>query len=419
MISKNKKLKRNQQFKNSGELKSKDVWDKLGILAQIISGILLAAFGLYITWSIGKNQADLTKQISNSQRESAQSISNSQNETQARLEESRRKSTEEINKSQIDATTNNLLAQTNTQQKIADAQTKTSSAIADAQTSTSKAIADAQTKTSKDVADAQIKSQEVTQQLDNDTKYGQIAGGYLERLTASTTKTNERVALLDLLDVPLPPKFSIPIAIRLTRPLQMKAEICNGGEVKQLNELDIRGQNATISQSVKSLLQRLRLKDTKLMEQYSQSNSLLEAGVAQDISGKRSPVLFRVSEIDDYADVYVNDIKVDTYTFANDSGWVDITDMIIPDKRNVIFVIVRNGPYESTGTRLQIQAGAEQSDRMVTRKDWTVEGEAFWIATPINVDKFGKTVLLWDEIRSLGSPGVIHACDKEFIASTN
>jgi hypothetical protein len=340
--------------------KQKDIWDKIGIAGQLISGVFLVALGLYVSWSVNNAQKDLAKQVSDAQIRASQETSTSQIQSSLR--------------------------------------------IAEAQGKTSKDIAEAQAKTSKDIAAAQNESQEFAQRMNLDATNRQMASDYLGKLIA-TQNFSDRAALLESLDVALKPEYSVPLALRFTRPVQLKAKICKG-IVK--DDENLKQQNTIISRKAIELLDRLKFQGAGLLRELSHLDRQPDASIANAVLGNRVRVLFRVSEIDDYADVYINDALAFTYQFGRESGWVDITDRLLPRQENRLYVLIRNSSYEGTGVRLEIRAGAEQYDRFVYRDDWTGASPSFGIGYSIGVDTLGVPHLNGDNIQVQGWIGQPH-----------
>jgi hypothetical protein len=331
------------------ETTSKDRWDKAAILGQLVSGIFLVALGLYVTFAIGRAQQEVTK-------------------------------------------------------SIAEAQDQSAHQIAVAQIQSSKDIEIAQSKTSEDMAHAQMQFQQFAQQLNLDATNRQIASEYLGKLIAESAP-QDRAALLEALDVELEPRYSVPLAVRFTRAVQVRSDICNA-HIK--DQEDLRRQSILISRTAIALLQRLKGPGQQQLEQISRFGFQPDADIAAAILGGKPRVAFRVSEIDDFADVYVNNVLVGNYKLGQESGWIDVTDKLKVNQDNSFYVVIRNSIYEGTGVRLELRAGIDQYDRMVRRNDWTGEGPAFGIGLSIPVDTRGMPHLNGDNIQVMGPIGLPH-----------
>jgi hypothetical protein len=331
------------------EVAKKDGWDKASILGQVVSGVVLVAVGLYVTSLIDRAQQQVT-------------------------------------------------------QKIAEAQNDSASRIAQAQIQSSREIQQSQTKTSVDLATSQMEFQQFAQQLSLDATNRQLASDYLGKLVGATVP-EDRAALLEALDVELEPRYSVPLAVRFTRPVQVRADICNA-HIKDQD--DLRRQQTLINRTAISLLQRLREPGRQQLEQIRMSGIQPDSSIAAAILGKKPRVEFRVTEIDDFADVYINNVLFGTYTPDHEPGWIDITDKMQPNQVNGFYVVVRNSVYEGTGVRLELRMGSDQYDRMVRRNDWTGEGPAFGIGISIIVDGAGIPHLNGDNIQTMGPVGIPH-----------
>lgn len=364
-------LKTLEEIKGSKEPKSKDLWDKLGILGQIVSGILLVALGLYLTSSIDSSQKDLTNKIAESQiRASKENIETQANSAKS-ITDAQIKSSQDISQSQRDSSA-----------AIANLQVQSSAEISRTQTNTQNKIAEAQVATSRDISNAQVRSQEFAQKLNFDTLNRQLAADYLGKLITASNAVNDRSSLLNSLDIALTPQYAIPIAIHFTRPIQIQAEIC-GGKVHEPNDLIQQSKN--INSTAIALLERLRLKDSQSLEKFTRSKYKPDAAIAESILGVGTRVLFRISEVDDFADIYINNKVTHSYKYSQESEWKDITNEIDPTQGNQISVVVRNGQFAGTGVRFEIQVGAEQFDEVIHRTD----GLGFGINFAISVDEKG------------------------------
>ncbi len=390
-------LKALEEIKDTKEPKSKDFWDKMGVIGQLISGILLVALGLYVTLSIDKAQKSLAKQISDSQIQSSKDITDAQIKSSKDITEAQISTSKDIAQSQINSSKDIADLQSKSTKEVSAAQTETQKKIAASQVITSKNIADTQASTSQDIASTQAKSQEFAQKLNFDTLNRNLASDYLGKLILAPS-ANDRAALLDSLDIALPPKYALPMAIRFTRPINVKSKICRG-EVVKSNDRELLDQNAVLSKSAISLLKRIKLVDTKLLNGITQSKYLSDAIVAEDILDIRTRIRFRISDLDDFADVYLNNKPIFSYKFGQDSGWVDITDLVKVNDRNDLFLQVKNDAFAGSGVRFEVQVGAEQYDHSVYRNDWTGNVPTFSIGLSISSDTNGKLHLNGDEIQ--------------------
>ncbi|MEG9437210.1 hypothetical protein JAO29_13710 [Edaphobacter sp. HDX4] len=331
--------------------KEKDTWDKAGILGQLISGIILVAIGLVVTAFLDKEQQEVTK-------------------------------------------------------SIAEAQNRSAAYIAASQAVNSKEIEQAQVKSAEDIAQAADSIQANANRLSLDATNRQIAADYLSKLI-SATSPDDRALLLGDLDVALAPVYSVPLALRFTRPVQTVATICRAKVAIDDQKVQ---QNKVLTRAALALLQRLE-RTSKSELEYSRSLGYEpDSSIAAALLGKQPHVFYRVSEIDDFADIYVNSLTnvYASYPFADDSGWVDITPLLRKGHDNSFFVVVRNSIYAGSGVRIEIRAGVDQYDRHVYRNDWTGAGPAISVGFSIPLDPNGIPHINGDNIQALGQPGDPH-----------
>jgi hypothetical protein len=333
------------------ESQRKDVWDKAGILGQLVSGVFLVAIGLIVTAALDKEQQEVTK-------------------------------------------------------AIAEAQNRSAAYIAASQAANAKDTEQAQITSARDIAQAADAIQANADRLTLEATNRQIAADYLSKLI-SATNSDDRATLLGDLDIALEPQYSVPLALRFTRPVETTATICRAKVV--VDDAKVQ-QNAVLTRAAQSLLERLRHTSRSELEYSRSLNYEPDSSIASALLGKRPHVFYRVSEIDDFADIYVNSLTniLTSYRFAEDSGWKDITSLLKIDHDNSFFVLVRNSQYAGSGVRIEIRAGEDLYDRHVYRNDWTGEGPAISIGFSIPLDANGVPHLNGDNIQVLGPVGVPH-----------
>jgi hypothetical protein len=331
------------------EPKRKDGWDIAGILGQLISGILLVAIGLIVTAFLDREQQEVTK-------------------------------------------------------AIAEAQNRSAAYIAASQAANATEIEQSQVTSANDIAKAADAIQANADRLTLDATNRQIAADYLDKLVGATSP-DDRATLLGDLDVALEPKYSVPLALRFTRPVQLNTTICNAKVIDDPARIQ---QHRVLTRAAVALLERLSRTARQELEQSRSLGYEPDSSIALAVLGKRPYVFYRVSQIDDFADIYLNNQRLATYQFAQDSGWKDITSLLTVGHDNSFFVIVRNSIYEGSGVRVEIRAGKDQYDRQVYRNDWTGEGPAISIGFSIPLDDKGVPHLNGDNIQALGPVGVPH-----------
>jgi hypothetical protein len=242
-----------EELKNAKKAESKDNWDKLAIIGQVIAGIFLVSLGLLLTWKLNTAQTNSAAQIAAAQRESAAAITSAQ----------------------IDSQRTMRTAQDQASENIAKLQIQNSKDMGEAQARNSKDIAEAQARNSKDIANAQRQAQEWAQRLNIDATNRQIASAYVANLTATATNF-DRAALINALDVALEPRYSLPLALRLSRPVQMRADICSGS----IRDQEALRQQAMVSSAAIALLRNLKANNSSELKQISESGNSEDAEIA-------------------------------------------------------------------------------------------------------------------------------------------
>jgi len=341
-----------EELKNKSADKPKDSWDKAAVVGQLISGIVIAIVGYFVTVSLDHGQASNAK-------------------------------------------------------AIADAQTQNSKAIADEQVESSAALQRLQNQLTKTNAENQLKYQELAHDAGLDATNRQIVGAYFGNLVSA--KPEARAEFIDALDVELGPAYSIPLAVRLTRPISIRDEICNAKLVPSVETQKAQQESLVLARKASDLLERLKDKGRQQLQQISDAKFQPDAGIADHFLGRGPNVQYRVSDIDDYVDVVLNNEALGTYAFGKESGWKTVPkNKLRYGKNNDFAVIVRNTPYEGTGVRLEMRIGAYQYERAIRRNDWTGEGPAFFIGVSIPVNDRGEARFNGDNVQTMGPIGQAH-----------
>lgn len=329
------------ELKAQRAAKPKDFWDKSAVIGQLVSGILIAIVGYFVTTALNHGQ------------------------------------------------------------------TQTAQTIAAAQIASAANLADRQNDLTKSTTTDQLTFQRFSQRSSLDATNRQIVGDYFGKFAALTVPT-ERAQFLDVLDVELGPDYSVPLAVRQLKPLQIRDEICKGKIVNAVATNKLLIDDAIVRRAATDLLDRLRDKGRRQLFEISKSGFQPDAGIADAFLRRGPKVQYQVSEIDDFADIYLNNQKIATYQFGQESGWNDISSKLIKGKDNSFHVIVRNSPYEGTGVRLEMKIGEYQYDRHIERYDWTGEGPAFDIGMSIPTNNKGDVTYNGDNVQSLGNLGFDH-----------
>ena len=247
-------------------------------------------------------------------------------------------------------------------------------------------------------------SQKNAQQLSLDATDRQTVARYLESFDRG--QPSKLATLLQGADAALAPKYSVPLAVRFTQWLPVEADI-RQGELKNRDDFEQKvRENEIVNEAAIALLQRLNFKAPEAreamelnfkapeareaMKQIANSGYPPDKAIADFILEDSSTVLFRVSNIDDFVDVYVNGERFDTYEYGSNPGWIDVTEKLRGREDNSLTVIVKNNRYGGTKVRVEVQAGAEQYNLMIRRHDVTDEGVvAFLIGFNLSVDTKG------------------------------
>lgn len=108
--------------------------------------------------------------------------------------------------------------------------------------------------------------------------------------------------------------------------------------------------------------------DTDKLKHIARTHPLPQSEIAKAILGEPTRLLVRASEIDDFADLELeNHPLIERMRFGGDSGWLPLTDSQIHrlagDKSEYLLTfLVTNGDYGGYGGRLQISDGLQQYD---------------------------------------------------------
>lgn len=183
--------------------KPKDFWDKAAVVGQLISGIVIAVVGYFITVSLDHGQASNAKAIATAQIQSATDLQHLQNQL------------------------------------------------------------------SQSTATAQLEFQRLAQEANLDATNRQIVGDYFSKLISA--KPEDRAEFIDALDVELGPSYSVPLAVRFTRPIPIRDEICNGRLRQSAESNQAQKENLVVARKASDLLQRLKVKGRQQLREISES----------------------------------------------------------------------------------------------------------------------------------------------------
>jgi hypothetical protein len=282
-------------------------------------------------------------------------------------------------------------------------QRKSAAAIADAQNTTATAIAQQQRASAADIQKLQDEVTTATASSQLQLQQDTFLGTYLGQIVSASGM--QRAEYIDAMDVEFGPHFAVPLAVRLVKPHRYNSTIC-AGKVLYDEKTDIEEQQDEITrETADELLQ--RLSNTRgaraELDKISQSTVQPDAGIAAAYLGKRSTVQYRVTEIDDYAQVILNGKTLATYKFGEESPWVDISRQMAAGQMNSFYLMVGN-IAEGSGARLQMRIGSYQYDRAVRTKNWELPGWMFDFGISIAVNKKGGARYNGDDIQNLNMP---------------
>jgi hypothetical protein len=286
-------------------------------------------------------------------------------------------------------------------------QIRNAKTISDAQIASAASLQERQNQLTASTTSAQLKFQKFAQDASLDATNRQIVGDYFSKF-ATTIAPEQRAEFMDVLDVELGPRYSVPLAVRLLKARQVRDEICQG-RLRHSSATDkAKDNDLVVRRAATDLLERLKVKGRQQLLEISRAGFQPDAGIADAFLERGPTVQFKVSDVDDFVDIFVNNKQIATYQFGQESGWVDISSNLTREKANSFFVQVRNSPYEGTGVRVQMKIGEYQYDRFIRRNDWTGEGPAFFIGISIPVDSKGRASYGGDNIQTTGPTGDPH-----------
>jgi hypothetical protein len=229
-----------------------------------------------------------------------------------------------------------------------------------------------------------------------------IVSDFLGKVVSANA--GQREQYLNALDLELGARYSIPLAIRLSTPIQLRNAICGGKILSDPIATQEQEEEFADVRTTRELLQRLSLTSSgrKELQEISKSGVKPDADIADAYLGKGSKVYYRVTEIDDYATIEIDankhaDQNFPQYKFGDEPPWVDISDRMTKGTVNTFFLTVSN-KVGSSGARLQMRIGADQYDQYVGTKNNEPAGRMFFFSINITVDDRGNTRLSGDNV---------------------
>jgi hypothetical protein len=221
-----------------------------------------------------------------------------------------------------------------------------------------------------------------------------IAADFLGKVAGADPE--HRATYIDGLDAQIGPHYSVPIAVRFAKAFPIRDEIC-GGEI--LSKEEDEKKDEVSRRTTADLLQ--RLSSTPLgqyeLQTISQAHISPDAGIADAYLRNRLTVEYRISEVDDFADVQIDGTSLATYKAGDESNWIDITGNLKLAQPNRLEVVVKNLKSWS-GTRLQVRIGAYMYDRFVRTRNFAPPGPIFRFVVNLPVDANGQASFAGDDI---------------------
>ena len=190
------------------------------------------------------------------------------------------------------------------------------------------------------ITKAQMAAADLVAKAQLDVSERQLSAEYLNRII-SATKPQDRANLIEDLDIALLSRDAVPIALRFAYPNNYGSYI--------------------VAQSALHVLQRMKVSGRPQLEAIASSGEIPESEIAKGLVG-RPRLLVRASDVDDYADVWINGVPLLDLKFGEDSGWVDVTPKLVRGSTASVYFVVTNGHYGGCGGRLRISAGIQQLD---------------------------------------------------------
>lgn len=231
----------------------------------------------------------------------------------------------------------------------------------------------------------------------NSAKNSAIVSDLLDKIIPANA--GQREQYLNALDLELGPRYSIPLAFRLSSPIPLRYTLCDGKVLSDPTTTEEQDEEFSDVRTVRELLQRLSLTASgkKELQTISRSGLKPDADIADAYLRKSSKVYYRITEVDDYASIEIDankhiDQNFTQYQFGDESPWVDISNRMTKGTVNTFYVVVTN-KVGSSGARLQMRIGTDQYDQYVGTKNNEPAGKMFYFSIKIPVDALGNARL--------------------------
>jgi hypothetical protein len=323
--------------------KPKDRWDKAGVIAQVLSGVIIAAFAIYLT--------HVTQEAT--------------------------------------------IAQTAEQLKITTQQAIDQSDLVKQQNL-------AQRDLSKQESDAQLKLTSGHDQAELDLEGKKNVTAFLS-LLRDETKPERRAELLGDMEAALTSGAAVKVAIDYAHPpfdffewppRNAEDPAYSGAKIVSDRAMEVLDHLKDDKEGEKEL------------RQISQSAVMPDREVAKGILGSRSNVWLRVSMVDDLGELFVYNVdpflitantpRTRLYhemTLFEDSRWISVSPYLRTGDNTLFFYVSNNGGPCSG--RLQLSAGAQQYDTgPYYRRDCPVSQSAFSVTVHLRLRSDGTVLIL-------------------------
>ena len=311
--------------------KVKDGWDKAGVVAQFLSGVVIAGIGFSFTYFAHK--ADLKEKDTELQ------INTDNNVAQRKL----------------------LEQQTLAQMKLSEKQHRD-----------------------------QIELESAHNQAELDLENRKNISDYAGKLDGAVN-SERRVELLGHMVSALQPDESIRLAMDYAHPPSAMYD----WDEKDLAAKDKYDGKKLEFDTALQVLNRLKKDGVDELRRMSKTDIMPDKEIARALLGQPTRVWVKASGIDDWGDLNLNGKQiVPRLAFQQDSGWIDITKNLEAGD-NFIEFIVSNGDFGGFGGRLQISAGLQQYDTgLYLKRTCPCKKPAFGVSAHIKLRPNGYPQLL-------------------------
>jgi hypothetical protein len=298
----------------------KDGWDKAGIVAQLLSGVVIAGLRIGLAWTAGHT------------------------------DRAERERESELLRSQADAQSKQQAAQT-------EAQLKQQAAQSEVQLKQQAAQADAQLKLTREQG-AQASAQN---KAELELQRKKSAADFATLIRSGTDI--ERAEALGFLGTMLPPSQAVDIAIEYAHP---PADFLEWPRSSQKDKTSYEGKKLVSDKAI-DILGHLANDPESLEElrRISKTGLKPDSEIANGVLGQRPRVWVRESAIDDsgHLQLFLGNSVKKTYRdveILQDPGWFEVTNDLMVGNNHLFFWVHNNGGPCSG--RFEVSVGSQQYD---------------------------------------------------------